>query len=107
ELVERERRGPQRVDPDVAALALAELAAARLGDQRHGEPEGAALAQAADQVAAVRDVSPLVAPAHLQPAAEAVEQLEEVVGLEQRVRELGERDSLVAALEPQLHGVAL
>ena len=50
---------------------------------------------AADQVSAAEHVAPLVVAAHLQPAAVALEQLQEVVGLHQHVRELQERQAVV------------
>ena len=53
-----------------------------------------------NQLAAGGDVAPLIAAAHLQPAAEAIVQHEVVVGLQQLVAELGERDAIVAAETP-------
>ncbi len=108
ELEERVRAGADRVEPDVARLALAELGAVGLGDQRPGQPVGLGGASATDQVDAGGDVAPLVAAADLQPAPSGsrkigVEEVEEVVGLQQHVGELGEGDALVGLGEADLH----
>jgi hypothetical protein len=64
----------------------------------------AARAHAAAEIDAVDDVAPLVGAAHLQGAAVAPVQLDEVVGLQDHVVELDERQFLLA-LEPQLHRI--
>ena len=53
-------------------------------------------AQLADQIDAGGDVAPLIAAAHLQRAAVAIEQLEKVVRLQQQVAELGVRNAVFA-----------
>ena len=72
----------------------------------HTSPCAFAAAQLADQIDAGGDVAPLIAAAHLQTAAVAIEQLQEVVGLQQQVAELGERDAFLA-LEPPVHRLLL
>ena len=57
---------------------------------------------AAAELDAVDDVAPLVGAAHLQPAAVAAGELQEVVRLHDHVVELEEGQRLLA-LEPQLH----
>ena len=68
-----------------------------------GEVEGIELrrAHAAAEIDAGDDVAPLVGAAHLQDAAMAAVELDEVVGLQAHVVELEERQLLVA-LEPHL-----
>ena len=61
-------------------------------------------AHPAAEVDAVDDVAPLVRAAHLQDAAVALVQLDEVVGLQDHVVEFEERQ-LLLALEPQLDAV--
>ena len=58
------------------------------------------------EVDSSRDVAPLVRSAALQHTAVRGEEVGEVVGLEQLVRELGERDTLVALDEAPPHGFA-
>ena len=58
-------------------------------------------ADAAAELDAVDDVAPLVGAAHLQDAAIAPRQLDEVVGLQDHVVELDE-GQLLLALEPEL-----
>ena len=97
----RRRLGAIKPHP-FAAGGLAHLLA-RLGKQEwRGEGEGRARLDAPDQVGAGKDVRPLVAPAELQGAPVASEGLEEVVGLEQHVVELKERQ---ASLKARLVGV--
>ena len=69
---------------------------APLGDdhQRQDQAAGFGTSQLADEVAARGDVAPLIASTHLHGAADPIEQLQEVVGLEQQVAELGVGDSL-------------
>ena len=58
-------------------------------------------AHAAAEIDAVDDVAPLVGAAHLQAAAVAPVELDEIVGLQDHVVEFEERQRLLA-LEPQL-----
>ncbi len=95
ELVERVRRRHLRVEPDGAALALAELGAVRLGHQRRRQRvHGGVRLQPVDQVQAGREVAPLVAAALLERATVPPVQLEEVHGLEELVAELRVADAL-------------
>ena len=71
-----------------------------------GEPEGCGAAESSDEVGAGDDVAPLVTAAHLQAAAVAVEEFEEVVGLEQGVGKLGVGDALLAGLEAVLDRIS-
>src|SRR2546425_10934580 len=57
-----------------------------------------------DEIDAGSDVPPLIAAAHLDGAALAPEQVQEIVRLEQHVAELGVRD---ARVEPRLHRLLL
>ena len=56
------------------------------------------------QLDPVDDIAPLVGPAHLQPAAGAPRQLQEIIGLEDHVVEFEEGQRLLA-VEPQLDAV--
>ena len=95
-LVERERAGLRRIEPDARTRGrLAELGPALVGEQRvaNGEREILPIAGAellADQLQAGGDVAPLVGPAHLQLHAAASVQMQEIGGLQQHVAELGE-----------------
>ncbi len=103
-LVEAEGRRAPGVEPHRPGLGLAELDAGRGGDQRHGESVGFAVGHFADQLGAGGDVAPLIAAAHLERAAVVQVQAQEVVGLQQHVAELGERQALLA-LQPRLDRV--
>ena len=108
ELVEAVGRGALGVEPDVAALGLAELLAVALGDERTGKGEGLdVVAQcAADKLGASGHVAPLVVAAQLQLHALMLVEVQEVVALEQLIGELGERQSVAGgAVESLLHGV--
>ena len=86
------------------AAVLPILAPDAGGEQRAGEGVELMRAHAPAEIDAVDDVAPLVGAAHLQIAAVAARQLHEVVGLQDHVVELDERQ-LLLALEPQLHRV--
>ena len=83
---------------------LAHLGAVGGRDQRRRQPEELGCRRCAGQLDAVDDIAPLVRAAHLQPAAGAAGQLEEVVGLEDHVVELEEGQRLLA-VEAQLDAV--
>ena len=86
ELVELVGGGALGVEPDVAALGLAELAAVGLGDQRACEGESVVTSgDAAYQLCAGGDVAPLVRAAKLQVAALVLVEVEEVIALEELV----------------------
>jgi hypothetical protein len=95
ELIEAVGAGALRIEPDVLALGLAELAAGGRREQGHHEAVHLPALPFADQVGARRDVAPLVAAAHLQLAAVGLEQVPEVVRLDQHVAELGVRNALL------------
>ena len=63
-----------------------------------------AFVHAAAEIDAVDDIAPLVGAAHLQHAAVALVQLDEIVGLQDHVVEFEERQFLLA-VEPQLHRI--
>ena len=107
ELIERERRRQLRIEEHRARLALAVFLAGGVGQQRRRHAVDGASRQPPHEIDARHDVAPLVGRAALQPAAVALVQLEEVVRLQQHVRELGVRDPLLARLEARLDGVAL
>jgi hypothetical protein len=90
------------IEPYVALLALAKLAAIGLGDERCHEGECLASAHSADELGAGDDIAPLVRPAHLQLAAVVREQMHKVVALHQLVAELGKGD---AGLQSVLHRI--
>ena len=106
ELVEAVRRRQRGIEPHGARLRLAELRAVGFDDQRNHRTVGALPGHPADQVDPGGDVPPLVAPAQLHGAPLPAVQLQEVVGLEQRVAELGERDPRILALQAALHRFA-
>jgi hypothetical protein len=106
ELVELVGGGALGVEPDVAALRLAELGAVALGDEGEREAEGVLPAQTAGEVHARDDIAPLIAAADLEAAIERVVEVEEVVGLEQAVGELGVGDAVVAIFKARAYGVA-
>ena len=91
ELVELVGAGAVAVEPDVAFLGLAELAAVALGDEGAGECEAFLAGHAANEFRACGDVAPLVGAAELQTAVLVFREPVEVVGLEQLVGEFGER----------------
>ena len=65
------------------------------GDQRRGQREQLRVAHAPAEIDAVDDVAPLVGAAHLQHAAVALVQLDEIVGLQDHVVEFEERQLLL------------
>ena len=67
-------------------------------------PNSSTAVGAAAKLDAVDDVAPLIGAAHLQAAAVAAVELDEVVGLQHHVVELDEGERLLA-LEPQLHRI--
>ena len=93
-----------RVQPYRARRRLAHLGARRRHDQRRGEAEQPGIGQAPAQLHAVDDVAPLVGATHLQRAAMAPIQLDEIIGLENRVVELQEGERL-SALQAQPRGI--
>ena len=106
ELVEAVGRCVTLVEPDVALLGLAELAAVALGDEGAGEGVCLAAAHSPDELSAGGDVAPLVGTAHLQLAALVRVQVVEVVALEQLVGEFGEREAVAClAVQTLLHAV--
>ena len=80
-------------EPDRAALGLAELGAVGFGEERRGEAAGDLVVLAADEVDARGDVAPLVRAAGLEEAAVRFVEMKEVVGLQERVGELGEAEA--------------
>ena len=63
-------------------------------------------AQLPNQLDARRDVAPLIAAAHLQGAAVAIEQFEEIARLQQEIAELGVGDPFLV-LEAPVHRLLL
>ena len=100
ELPEIKRGKPVLVQPDGTVGRLAHLRAGRCGDQRRGDAEDFLTVHTACQVDAADDVAPLVGSAHLQQAAIAAAQFQEVIGLKDRIVEFEEGERLLA-LEPQ------
>ncbi len=106
ELVEGVRGGERRIEPNRTTLGLAEFGAVRLGDERQCHAIDLCLIEAAGEIHAAGDVAPLVVAANLQGAAEALVEHREVLGLQQGVGELGERDTLIRAGQPLAHRFA-
>ncbi len=104
ELKELIWRGQRGVEPDGARFRLAEFRSRRRRDERRRDRMRVERRRAANQFDARRDVAPLVAAAHLQPNVVAPAKLEEIVRLQQHVRELGVRD---AGVHAALHRVLL
>ena len=92
------------IEPDRACRGLAHLGARGGGEQRAGQGIELVRAHAAAEIDARDDVAPLVRAAHLQVAAVALGQLDEIVGLQQHVVEFDEGQLLVA-LEAKLHRI--
>ena len=108
ELIESVGRGAVRVEPNVAALRLAELLAVSLGDEGACEAEGLGVVAegAADELRARRHVAPLVVAAELQAHAVVLIEVEEVVALEELISELRERQSVARrTVEALLHAI--
>ena len=106
ELVELVGGGVAPVEPYVAALGLAELAAIGLGDEGADQGERFASLHTADELGAGGDVAPLVGAAHLQAHALLAVEVQEVVALQQLVGELGEGHPFTGlAAQALLHGV--
>ncbi|CRQ69900.1 hypothetical protein PAERUG_E5_London_17_VIM_2_12_12_04074 [Pseudomonas aeruginosa] len=96
ELPEVERRQALGVEPYRTLRRLAHLAPVTGGQQRHGQAEQLGAALASRQLHAVDDVRPLVGAAELQGAAAPARQFDEIVGLQQGVAELEERQRMLA-----------
>ena len=96
-LIELVRRRLVRIEPERAARRLAHLLAIALREQTVREAVDLHVLLAAVQLDACDDVRPLVIATHLQLAAVAAVQLEEVVGLHRHVIELEEREALLPA----------
>ena len=92
------------IEPDGAGRRLAHLGAGRSRDQRRGQRKQLRVQHAAAEIDAVDDVAPLIGAAHLQNAAVALVELDEIVGLQHHVVEFEKREFLLA-VEPQLHRV--
>ena len=83
------------IEPDSAGRRLAHLGARRSRQQRARQRQELLLqAHAAAEIDSGDDVAPLVGAAHLQIAAVAARKLDIVVGLQQHVVELDEREFL-------------
>ena len=96
-------RGERRIQPDGAPLGLAELGAVRLGDEGECHAVDLGLMQPAGEIHAAGDIAPLIVAADLQGAAETLVEHGEILGLQQGIGELGERDPLIRAGQPLAH----
>ncbi len=106
ELIELIGRRVAAVEPDVAALGLAEFAAVGLGDQRAGQGKRLAPFGAANELGAGGDVAPLVRAAELQAAVFVAIEIEIIVALKELIGELGEAHALLRfAAQALFHGV--
>ena len=108
ELIEGVGRGAVAIEPDVAALGLAELLPVGLGDQRAGQTECFRFLSegAADELRARCHVAPLVVSAQLELHAVVPVEVQEVVTLQQLVGELSEAEAVAClSAEPFLHTV--
>ena len=94
-----------RVEPDRALRGLAHLSAGSCGDQRLRQAKQFRVASHAPaEIDAVDDIAPLIGAAHLQAAAVAATQFDEIVCLQHHVIELDEAHRLLA-FEPELDAV--
>ena len=106
ELIELVGRSAFWVEPHVARLGLAKFATVGLGDKRAGERIRLAAIHAADKFGASGHVPPLVGTAHLQLAPHGFIQVQEVIPLQQLVRKLGERHTVLrVAAKALLHRI--
>ena len=95
ELVEAVRRAHLGVEPDGVALALSELGAIRVRDERGADGVRRLPFDLANEVGAARQVAPLVAATRLQLAVVLTKELEKVEALQNLVAELGVADALI------------
>ncbi len=102
ELVELVGRSLLGVEPDVAALGLAELGAVGLSDEGAGECVSLATFHTTDKLGAGCNVAPLVGTSHLEAAVLGAVQSEVVEPLKELIGELCEGD---ARLHAFLHRV--
>ena len=79
-------------EPDRPLLGLSELLAAGVRDERHRQPVGLLAEHSSDEVDPGDDVPPLVLAAHLKDYAVVPHEHVEVIGLENHVVELQERE---------------
>src|SRR5687768_5834421 len=79
------------VEPHSAGGGLTHLLAGGREQERKRQPEGVDALKPANEIGAREDLGPLVVTTDLQEATETAMELEEVVGLEQLVVELDER----------------
>ena len=96
------------IEPNIALLRLAEFLTVGFGNQRASEGKGFVLTAefSTDQFRTGRDVSPLVATAHLQATAFCFVEVQEVVALKQLVSEFRERHAFgKLAIEASLHAI--
>ena len=93
-------RQPLGIEPDGALRGFAHLLARRGRHERRRQSKQCPPVAAPRQFDAAHDVAPLVGAAHLQLAFLAPAQLEEIVGLQDRVVEFEKAERLVA-FEPQ------
>ena len=95
ELVEGVRAAHVRVQPDGVALALAELGAVGVGDERRAQGVDVLALNLADELGAAGEVAPLIRAAGLQDAAVVAEQLQVVHALQDLVAEFRVADAFV------------
>ncbi len=104
-LIEAIRTGPLRRKPEGAGLRLPHLRPVAPGQERAGDAVELNAEHPPRQVDAGGDVSPLIAAAGLKPAAKLPLEMDEIVGLEEHVAELGVAHSRVAPLQAAADGV--
>ncbi|MCY1218686.1 hypothetical protein D9M72_306350 [compost metagenome] len=95
ELVEGVGAAHLRIKPDGVALALSELGAVRIGDERRAKGMHVLALHLADKFGTAGEVAPLVRAAGLQDTAVVTEELEVVHALQDLVAELGVTDALI------------
>ena len=78
-----------RIEPNRACSGLAHLGAGRCRDQRRGQRKKLRVEHPAAEIDAVDDVAPLIGASHLQHAAIALVELDEVIGLQDHVMNRG------------------
>ncbi len=95
-LIERVGRRARGIEEQRPVDALAELLAVRARDEGHRQTVDGRAGTPAHEVDAGRDVAPLIRAARLQLAVQVLVQPRVVVGLQQHVAELRERDAVLA-----------
>src|SRR5215468_10357023 len=105
ELVKLIWGGQLSVQPDGSSRGFAHFLSTRRGEERKGHGKSVAIGDTADEVDPGDQVLPLIVPSYLEHTAIALEEHQKVIGLQQLVVELEEREpgfqALLVRLERQ------